>query len=409
MGLLKNCRLATNDQLRDLRFEKNIERIGADLEERGGETVYDCEGKLLFPGFIDSHVHFRDFEEKDKEDWHSGGRAAVKGGVTTVIDMPNNSPPILTSSLLEQKRKKARQSPVDFKLFCGISNSNLDQLSQLAEEEDVVGFKLYMSQSTGDLALEEGQHERVFSTLGRERGEEGEKESPVLVVHAEDPEINQAYGERPAASETLAVAKAVKLAFRHNVKLHIAHVSTKGAVEVIRNAKRIGVDVTAEATPHHLLLNQQQAGELATMNPPLRDEEDRKAVWQALKNGTIDIVSSDHAPHSLEDKRAGSKGVPGVEYLVPLLLNQALKDNISLARVTSALTQQPAQRFGLNDRGSLETNKRADLVIVDSNKEKTISREDHNSKCGWSPYEDMTLRGWPQEVFINGQKVAETG
>jgi len=399
--VLKNCHLAENKQKQDVRFGDKIKEISSSLQPKEEERVYDCEGKLLFPGFIDSHVHFRDFEEMEKEDWHTGGQAAVKGGVTTVIDMPNNSPPILTSGLLEEKRHKAQQSLVNFKLFCGISESNLDKLPALSQERDVVGFKLYMSQSTGDLALEEGQHERVFSTLGSIANDK------VLVVHAEDPELNQAYGERPAASETLAVAKAIKLAFRHDVKLHVAHVSTKGAVELIRNAKQIGIDVTAEATPHHLLLSKNDGEELTTMNPPLRSEEDRKAVWQALKRGTIDIVSSDHAPHTLKDKEEGSKGVPGVEYIVPLLLNQALRQKISLSGVSSALTSRPAQRFGLQDRGTLEINKRADLVVIDPESEKEITRQDHSSKCGWSPYEGMKLKGWPEKVFIGGQEVTQ--
>ncbi len=378
----------------DLAFdEEGIHRIGPDLDVDG--EVLEAEGLVVLPGMIDAHVHFRDFHEAHKEDWETGGRAAVAGGVTTVLDMPNNDPPAVTPQILREKREKAERSPVDFGLFAGITPENLPTLGELAREPRVVGFKLYMGETTGGLVI-------ARRSLQREAFRRVADTDKVLAVHC----------QRPGRPEAEDVEIALDLAVTTGAKLHLCHLRTREGVQLAYEAKRDGVDVTLETCPHYLYFTEEDARERGTLlkvNPPLASPEDRDYLWEALAEGVIDLVASDHAPHTLEEKaRPYEKapfGLPGVETTLPLLLDAVSRGRLSLQRLVEVFSQKPAERFGLRDKGRIREGWRADLMVVDLEKRLLLRREALRTKCGWSPYEGFPLRGWPVRTFVQGREV----
>lgn len=417
MKLLKNGRVFFQGELRrlDLKFDSKIREMGEHL--RGGEEI-DCSGKIILPGVIDSHVHFRDFNQSHKETWETGSRAAVKGGVTTVLEMPNNEPPIVSSEMLSKKREIAeRNSATNYGLYFGVGRDNLGEIRKVADR--VKAYKVFMAKSTGSLKLtDRGKLLEVFKEVS--------KTGKVLAVHVEDPEINSHFEgklsgkgdpvthveSRPAISEDIAIATATELADRFGVKLHCLHVTNGRSLEVLRKAKERGIDVTAETCPHYLYLTKEalrKKGSLVKVNPPLRNKNDQRALIQAINSGLIDTIGSDHAPHTLKEKRSESPpaGVPGVETLVPLLLNLVNKEKITLKRFVDLLAKNPAKRFGLADKGSIETGKDADFTVVDLEEEQKVERKELKTKCGWSPYEGKKLKGWPVMTLIGGRKMID--
>lgn len=378
----------------DLAFdEEGIHRIGPDLDLEG--KLLDADGLVVLPGMIDVHVHFRDFNEAHKETWETGGRAAVAGGVTTVLDMPNNDPPAVTPHILREKREKAERSPVDFGLFAGIAPDNLRMLGELAREPRVVGFKLYMGETTGGLVI-------ARRSLQKEAFRRAAETGKVLAVHC----------QRLGHPEAEDVEIALELAVATGAKLHLCHLRTREGVQLAQEAKRDGVDVTLETCPHYLYFTEQDAREKGTLlkvNPPLASPEDREYLWEALAEGVIDIVASDHAPHTLDEKaRPYEKapfGLPGVETTLPLLLDAVHRGRISLARLVEVFAQRSAERFGLQGKGQLREGYRADLVLVNLDLRARVERGRLQTKCGWSPYEGLELTGWPVRTFVGGVEV----
>ena len=377
----------------DLAFdEEGIQRIGPDLDVEG--EILKAEGWVVLPGMVDAHVHFRDFREAHKETWETGGRAAVAGGVTTVLDMPNNDPPAVTPQALKAKREKAERSPVDFGLFAGITPDNLRRVGELAREPRVVGFKLYMGETTGGLVI-------ARRSLQREAFRRVAETGKVLAVHC----------QRLGHPEAEDVEIALDLAVTTGARLHLCHLRTREGVRLAQEAKRDGVDVTLETCPHYLYFTERDARERGTLlkvNPPLASPEDREFLWEALAEGAIDIVASDHAPHTLEEKaRPYEKapfGLPGVETTLPLLLDAVHRGRLPLARLVEVFSRTPAERFGLGDRGRIREGLRADLVLVDPHRVARIERGRLETKCGWSPYEGMQLVGWPVRTFVGGRE-----
>lgn len=378
----------------DLAFdEEGIHRVGRGLDG-DGEPI-EAEGRVVLPGMIDAHVHFRDFHEAHKEDWQTGGRAAVAGGITTVLDMPNNDPPAVTPPVLREKRRRAERSPVDFGLFAGLTPDNLPLVGELAREPRVVGFKLYMGETTGGLAIGRRSLQREAFRRVAETGK-------VLAVHC----------QRLGHPEAEDVEIALDLAVTAGVKLHLCHLRTREGVQLAYEAKRDGVDVTLETCPHYLYFTEQDAKERGTLlkvNPPLASPEDRDYLWEALAEGVIDVVASDHAPHTLEEKaRPYEKapfGLPGVETTLPLLLDAVHRGRLPLQRVVEVFSQKPAERFTLAHKGRVQVGYSADLVVVDLDRRVRIERQGLKTKCGWSPYEGMELRGWPVRTFVQGADV----
>lgn len=343
---------------------------------------YQEDGKVWIPGLIDCHVHFRDPGAPEKEDWGSGSAAALAGGVTMVLDMPNTNPPTTTVEALEAKRAVAKvKSKVGFGLFFGATRDNLDEIRKA---ENICGIKIYMGSSTGNLLLDDPAiWEEVFKISK-------EKNVPV-VVHAETESMIQA-GQRDCECARVATEAAIALQNKIGNKLHIAHLTCKVEVELMRANKN--PNLSCEVTPHHLLFTKEdQKDGFLKMNPPLRSKEDVEALWEGLRDGTIDCIATDHAPHTIAEKQSENPpaGVPGVEFILPLMLNAVNEGKLTLERLVELTSTNPSRIFGVPVQGQ---------VLVDMNLEKTIRREDVMSKCGWSPYESRNIKGWPIQVHL---------
>lgn len=346
------------------------------------EEEIDGTGLYLLPGLIDAHVHFRDPGNNEKEDWLSGSKAALAGGVTMVLDMPNTNPPSLTVAALEAKRSLAKsKSLVNFGLFFGASKNNLEEIRAA---QNICGIKIYMGSSTGDLVLDDPiVWEAVFKIAK-------EKNIPV-VVHAETESMIRS-GQRDCECARVATETAIALREKIGNHLHIAHVSCKAELELIRKHK--SPKLTCEVTPHHLFFTQlDQKDAFLKMNPPLRSKADQDALWDGIKDGTIDCIATDHAPHTALEKQSAAPpaGVPGIEFMLPLLLNAVKEGRLELSDVVRLTSQNPGKIFAVNSGG---------WTLVDMNLTKTIEAKDIKSKCGWSPYEGKILKAWPIRTWL---------
>lgn len=377
---------------------------------RGENRVIDGANLVLLPALIDPHVHFRVPGAEYKEDWQTGACAAIAGGVTTVFDMPNNAPSCITLARLREKKRLIESQlkiPLRFGLYLGADQNHLEEIGKAKEE--IVGVKIYMGSSTGDLLMRDPVAlERAFEIAG---------ENDVLVaVHAEDEELIEqrtrsckaALHEGAALHSKIrspevaacAVERALWLAKRHRARLYIAHVSTKEELRLIRQAKREGLRVYAEATPHHLFLDTsayEKLGTRALVNPPLR--ETTEDLWEAVVDGTIDTVGTDHAPHTLAEKMkpygSAPSGFPSIELYLALLLNAHFEKKISLERIVALTHTRPREIFRWPETD--------DAVLVDLNEVRTVDNAQLKTKAKWSPYEGMTLRGWPRYAILRGK------
>lgn len=395
MTILTNAEVFVDGELKKLDIaieDGKICALGRNLE---GEQRIDCSGKLILPGLIDVHVHARDLKQSQKEDWESLGRAAICGGVTTVFAMPNTDPPLDSIERVRDYRRRAHASQVSAKIYGAITSENLRHLDALAHHVDA--FKLYLGETTGYLIVSDKKlHREIFkSVIQTEK---------ILTVHAQRGGAPQAVTRHEADD----ICYVLDLAAAYETKLHIAHVTTQRGVEAIVEAKQSKIDVSFETCPHYLYFtarDRESRGAWLKMNPPLAPEEDREFLWWALENSLIDIVATDHAPHTVEEKSVGYEkapaGVPGVEFLLPLLFDAVNADKLSLRRLVEVCCMNPARRFGL-PKGEITVGRDADLVVIDPDRKKTITRKDVQSKCGWSPYEGLTLRGWPVMAFVEG-------
>jgi dihydroorotase len=390
-------------------------------------TEIDGKGRWLWPGAIDAHVHFRDPGPTYKEDWETGSSAAVAGGVTSVFEMPNTQPTTTTVARLAEKRALASEkSRCNFGLFFG---AGLQNHREIHKAEGVPGLKIFMGCSTGDLLVyREEDLDEVFAAWSSTPG------SQPICVHAEselrlrertqmfkdrrDPAVHSEIRDPRAAAE--AVRLACRLALDHGCNLHILHLSTTDELDEVERARdeaaRHGLRtrITCEVCPHHLFLNTdayQTQGTRVRMNPPLRAEEQRAAMWDALKDGRIQMVATDHAPHTLEEKDRpyweAPSGVPGVETMLPLLLDAAHRGQCSYEDVLQWVCHGPAEVYGAVDRGRIEPGHWADLVLIDPEMEREVRDEDQFTRCAWSPWSGRTLRGWPLLTWVNGQLAFE--
>ncbi len=393
--LIKNCRIFSPEGFveGDILIEgERIIRVGKNIKAHG-EEVINARGKAVIPGIIDVHVHLRDFTQRYKESIISGTKAALAGGVTSLMEMPNTKPSITSDEVIERRLKLLkRRAMCDFAVYSGVTEGNVkERLS-----------KIYLDGTLG----------RVSDSLL----EEAVSKAKLLAVHAEDLEIiernKERYREhfriRSPEAEARAVRKVSHLAERYRKKVHICHLSTGDSLKFLNNY------TTSEVTPHHLFLSKKHLealGEIAKTNPPLRTARDNEALWRALKEGRVDIIASDHAPHSLEEKlgEAPPSGVPGLETTLKLLLTMANKRFISLSDVVKWCSYKPAEIFGLEEKGSLEPGKHADILILDMKKEGEIEPEEFYSKAKYSPFESWRYRGDVERVILRGQVVYENG
>ncbi len=392
------------------------------------DKVIDVKGNLVLPGVIDMHVHFRDPGFPEREDFESGTRAAAAGGVTTVVDMPNTVPSVTSLESLEEKRKIAgRKALVDFALVGGAGEVSAEALTSMAEG-GVVAFKTFMIARFRELAASDGQMLDNFGTIAGTG-------LPCL-IHAENEDIVSRWMEkaraigrvdpmahcdfRPSIAEDEATMRTIMLAGETGVHLHICHMTTKGAAEILGWAKSRGRRVTGETSANYLLLTAEamkKFGPFAKIDPPLRGKEDQEALWRALNMGVIDVIASDHAPYPKEDKEKGwvnifdaPSGGVGVETSLMLMLDCVDKGLLSLERLVEVSSANPAKILGFYPRkGVLTLGADADLVIVDPKKGFEIKGDRLNSKQKITAFEGRRGRGIPLTTVVRGRIIMEDG
>ncbi len=366
-----------------------------------GEEIEDHGDRLILPGGVDLHVHFREPGLTEKEDFASGTRSAAIGGVTTVLDMPNTQPPVTSDGVLRAKAARVRgRAAVDYGLYAAPRDAEgADRLSRAA------AFKVYMAESTGALQVDEDALRGILDAAG--------KLPKLVVAHAEDASLFRKEEAatlagharaRPKESEVKAIQTLAAL--RGDGPLHVAHVTCVEALDAVPQG------VTKEATPHHLFLDTgRPLKAFGKVNPPLRSPEDRQALWDAFAAGRIDILATDHAPHTHEEKEEpfdeAPSGLPGVATSLPLLLRQVRAEAVSLERFVDATASRPAEIAGLR-KGSIEVGNDADLIVVDARNVARITPRRVRYKCGWTPFEGMEAV-FPQTVYLRGERVVEDG
>jgi dihydroorotase len=416
--LIRNARIAhPNGSIfeGDIACESGvITRIGT-LDINAVETI-DAQGKLLLPGVIDAQVHFREPGQEHKEDLGSGSRAAVKGGVTSFLEMPNTNPPTISQQALDDKLARAAQKCVaNYGFFIGATPDNLEAINLAAP---VCGIKVFMGASTGSLLVDKSEDlERIFASGTRLIAVHAEDEARIrqrrlLFSGRTDPTAHSDIRDNECA--LLATEFALSLSKRYRRRLHILHLSTREEVALLEKDKPPWV--TAEVVPNHLLLNVQDYAKQGTrvqMNPPLRRPQDNAALWQGLHDGIIDFMATDHAPHTLAEKQQeypnSPSGMPGVETLLPLMLTQMLAGKCTLAEIQKWLCSGPARAYGIRGKGVIAEGWDADLTLVDIETTREARDQDMFTRAGWTPYHGWPLNGWPVYTVVAGNVVFDQG
>lgn len=389
-----------------------ITALGTSLADAA--DVIDCTGLDILPGVIDSQVHFREPGLEHKEDLESGSRAAVLGGVTAVFEMPNTNPNTDSAERLAEKVKRGHHRMwCDHAFYVGATTANAAELAELERLPGAAGVKIFMGASTGSLLVAEDEALSAVLASGRRR----------VAIHAEDEARMNARkalrveGDasshpvwRDDESALLATQRILRLARAAGRRIHILHITTPAELELIARHKDIA---TCEVTPQHLTLAAEDAyprlGSFAQMNPPIRSGAHRDGLWQWLNQGVPDVIGSDHAPHTLEEKAkaypASPSGMPGVQTLLPLLLDHVAAGRTTLQRVIELTSAGPQRVFGLVGKGRIAAGYDADFTIVDLKRRWTITEDWLASRCGWSPFTGMELTGKPIGTFVRGHRV----
>src|SRR5579871_1211148 len=397
--------------------EGRIAAIGALSREKSARH-FDARALHVLPGVIDSQVHFREPGNEHKEDLESGSRAAVLGGVTTVFEMPNTHPPTTSRAAIEDKFSRARgRMHCNHAFYVGATPGNVGALGTLERISGVAGVKAFLGSSTGTLLLDDEESIRAALKSGTRR----------MAVHSEDEarlRQRKALAEsgkpashaiwRDAETAKLSTERVIRLAREAGRRVHVLHVTTSDELPLLEAAKDL---VTAEVTPQHLSLEApecyERLGTYAQMNPPIRDGSHRAALWSAVQQGVIDVVGSDHAPHTAEEKNKiypnTPSGMPGVQTLVTLLLDHVNAGRLTLERFVELTSAGPQRVFGIAGKGRISAGYDADFTIVDLKKRRRIENSWIASRCGWTPFDGMTTTGWPEATIIRGEFVMKDG
>ena len=375
--------------------------------------ILDCKGLHILPGVIDSQVHLREPGLEHKEDLESGGRAAVMGGVTSVFEMPNTKPLTVTAAALADKvRRASNRMYCDFAFYMGGTRENVADLAAFEKLRGCAGIKVFMGSSTGELLVEDDEGvARILTQTNRRAAFHSEDEFRLRQRLGEQIAGNPASHPiwRDAEAARLCTERLIRIARRTGKRIHVLHISTAEEMPLLAANKDVA---TVEVTPHHLTLSSDdypRLGSLLQMNPPVRSKDHQRAIWQALQSGVVDILGSDHAPHTLEEKAkpypASPSGMPGVQTLVPVMLDHVNKGRLSIERFVDLTSHGPARIFGIAQKGRIAEGFDADLTIVDLKKKRVIENKWIESKCGWTPYDGYEVTGWPQGTIVRGQKV----
>lgn len=383
--------------------------------EYNEDIIIDGSNLLALPGLIDPHVHFRVPGLEDKEDWQHASIAAIKGGYTTVFDMPNTKPATTTKERLDSKFQIINQQlaevdmPLRYELFFGADKNQFHEIVKV--KDDVIGLKVFMGASTGDLLMDDESSLHAIYALAKAH-------DLIIALHAEDELIirNNAvkyanetdFKYHSIIREPEAAVKAVDLVIKlteiYNVTSYILHVSTVGELELVKKAKERGLPVFVETCPHYLFLDESMYSSLngrGKMNPPLRTKNDQDVLWQALNDGVIDTIGSDHAPHKLGEKEQPlckcPSGVPGIETTLPLMLTAWKQNKVKLSKIIELTHDNPQKIFSLA--------KNDDLILVDIVTKKVLTDENMATKCKWTPFVGMELIGFPRFVFTQNRLI----
>lgn len=422
-----------NGRIGDIYYSDNEDfdfRTDKIIKENPDAEVWNLEGKHIIAGGIDAHVHFREPGLTHKADMQTESQAAIAGGVTTVFDMPNTSPATISAERLRDKIQLAQgRTAGKIGFHIGATNVNAAEITSLVREgdlstglrpEDIAGVKVFMGSSTGNMLVDERNTlEELFSIKGK----------PVL-VHCEDEATIKAnlhaaidkYGEDIPFSEHENIRsrracikssiKALELAIKHGTKLVLCHISTKEEIEMVRAAKANNPEIIAETSCNYLWFSNEDYSRLGSRvkcNPSVKTPADREALREALADGLIDTIGSDHAPHLLSEKDAcyvkAPSGLPTIQQSLPVLLTIAHQEGIPLTRIASVFSEKASDLYRL-ERGRIKRGYEADLVIFDYEREFTVKNEDQLSKCGWTPYDGVTLRGVIEKVLIDGKAIS---
>jgi dihydroorotase len=391
------------------------------------DQVIDAGDHMVLPGVVDVHVHFRDMGEAHKEDWWTGSCAAVAGGVTTVVDEPNNVPDTVNVDVLKRKMGLAtKKSIVDHNFTMGLTPDNLGKISDFASH-GVASYEIFEGgdgdypyiTDTGDV-YESLQMVKAVGGLCCLNSREAQLKTRLSkrIKEAQGVSIDALSENSPGVEEAIGASKNMLLAGETGARVHLREISSAQTIELLRMLKP--PNLTVEVTPYHLLLTKkdgERLGPYGLVLPPLKPSSDVDALWLALNNGVFDIITSDHAPHTRENKEPGWEniwnappGVPVIQPMLSLMLTQAFRGRTSLQKIVEALTIKPAKIFGLYPRkGSIQLGADADFVLVDHKRRRKISNDDLYTKCGWTPFEGIEVRGVPVRTIVRGETVMING
>ncbi|MDY8109548.1 dihydroorotase [Fulvimarina sp. 2208YS6-2-32] len=403
--------------LRDIGIlDGSIAAIGR-LDASSAGEVIDCTGLTILPGVIDSQVHFREPGNEHKEDLESGSRAAVLGGVTCVFEMPNTNPLTTSEATLTDKvRRGHHRMHCDFAFWVGGTHENAGDVAELERLPGAAGIKVFMGSSTGKLLVEDDEGVRAILKNTRRRAafhseDEYRLRERMQMRIENDPASHPVWRDVQAAVNC--TERLVSIAEETGARIHILHISTGEEIAYLSTRKR---NVTCEATPHHLTLTSADYGTLGTkiqMNPPVREIRHREAIWGGVEAGIIDVLGSDHAPHTLEEKAHAypnsPSGMTGVQTLVPIMLDHVANGRLTLQRFVDLTSAGPQRIFGLSRKGRIALGYDADFTIVDLKREVVIRDEWIGSKSNWTPYHGRTVTGWPVGTIVRGNRVMWEG
>ena len=382
-----------------------------DMSGFSAAEVLDCRNLHILPGVIDSQVHFREPGATHKEDLETGSRAAVMGGVTAVFEMPNTKPTTTTAEALADKVSRARNRMFcDFAFYVGGTRENVAEISALEKLEGSAGIKVFAGSSTGDLLVEdEAGLDAIISKISRRAAFHSEDEmrlrERVKYQREGDPSSHPIWRDEEAA--VLSTQRLLRLAKKHKKHIHVLHISTAEELPLLAAARDVA---TVEVTPHHLTLSSDDYATLGNklqMNPPVRDVRHRDALWKAIQSGLVDVLGSDHAPHTLEEKAKpypqSPSGMTGVQTLVPIMLDHVNAGRLSLQRFVDLTSAGPQRIFGIQGKGRIAEGYDADFTIVDLKRRQTITNDWIQSRSKWTPYDGVKVQGWPVGTFVRGR------
>lgn len=406
----------------DVYFEGKLQKLNLGIsgskisyigyEKPEAKEEISMRGLSIFPGFIDSQVHFREPGLTHKEDIEHGSRGAALGGITGFFEMPNTKPPTISKETIQEKLNIAdRVSFTNYAFYVGATKENITELDEVRKMPGVCGVKIFMGSSTGSLLLsEDSEIEKVMARVSCPIAVHSEDEDMLVERKhiAEDAKSVFAHPKWRSSEVAMSSTKRlISLAEKTNKKIHILHITTSDEIEYLRNKKHL---CSFELTPQHLSLSAPDAyeklGSFAQMNPPIREQSHTKALWKAVEEKTFDVFGSDHAPHTKEEKKKAypesPSGMPGVQTMMPVLLTHVIDGKLDLETMVDAVTKKPAKVFGLREVPEIKEGNTANLSVFDLKTERNITHDWMENKSGWTPFDGFKAKAWPIHTLVNG-------